>query len=41
MTKKAKIMIRTLFDSYMSENVKINDNLDFEKGSDPTKKPEK
>ena len=41
MTKKAKIMIRTLFDSYMSENVKINDNLDFEKGSDPTKKARK
>jgi len=41
MTKKAKIMIRTLFDSYMSENVKINDNLDFEKGLDPTKKARK
>ena len=41
MTKEAKIMIRTLFDSYMSENVKINDNLDFEKGLDPTKKARK
>ena len=41
MTKKAKTMIRTLFDSYMSEDVKINDNLNFEKGLDSTKKARK
>ena len=41
MTKKAKIMIRALFDSYMSEDVKIIDNLDLEKGLDPTKKARK
>ena len=41
MTKKAKTMIRTLFDSYMSEDVKINNNLDFEKELDSTKKARK